>query len=384
VGLVRDTSRLVRAEQHAHEIESRFRIMADVAPVLLWMAGTDGLCTFFNQTWLTFTGRTLEEEWGVGWAEGVHFEDFQRCIETYMEAFAERRVFEMEYRLRRADGQYRWILDRGTPRFGPDGGFEGYIGSCVDITDRKDLELELVRAVRVRDEFLSIASHELRTPLTALRLQIDRVARAIERRAQDHLASGPLASSTSDARSQVGRLTALVERLLDISRFDEGRLTLDHEELDLAALARDVVDGMREPARLVGCTLTLRAPAAVPGSWDRVRLEQVLTNLVANALKFGAAKPVEIAVANDVGVARVDVTDHGIGIEPEQQQRIFGRFERGVPTRHFGGLGLGLWVSKQIVEAHDGVISVESRLGEGATFSVTLPLAPTREARRSA
>ena len=95
--------------------------MADASPVLLWMSGTDGLCTFFNQTWLDFTGRTLEEEWGVGWAEGVHFEDFQRCMDTYMDAFNERRVFEMEYRLRRADGEYRWILDRGTPRYTPDG-----------------------------------------------------------------------------------------------------------------------------------------------------------------------------------------------------------------------------------------------------------------------
>src|SRR5262249_51826884 len=129
VGLLRDTSRRQQAEQRAQETESRFRIMAAAAPVLLWMAGPDALCPFFNQTWLDFTGRTLEEEWGVGWAEGVHFEDFQRCVDTYMAAFAERRTFEMEYRLRRADGEYRWVLDRGTPRWERDGRFAGYIGS---------------------------------------------------------------------------------------------------------------------------------------------------------------------------------------------------------------------------------------------------------------
>jgi PAS domain S-box-containing protein len=352
------------------------------------MAGTDALCTFFNQTWLDFTGRTLEQEWGVGWAEGVHFEDFQRCVDTYMAAFAERRTFEMEYRLRRADGQYRWVLDRGTPRWERDGRFAGYIGSCVDITDRKDLELDLLRAVSLRDEFLSIASHELRTPLTALRLQLDSVARSLERRPAEHLASGRLASSTGDARTQAVRLTALVERLLDISRLAEGRLTLDQEELDLVSVVREVVDVMRAPARVAGCELRFDAPPALRGHWDRMRLEQLVTNLVGNATKFGAHQPVDVALAVDTnghaGAARLTVTDRGIGIDPQDQRRIFERFERAVSARNFGGLGLGLWVAKQIVDAHEGTISVASAPGEGATFTVVLPVARTHTSGRSA
>jgi PAS domain S-box-containing protein len=389
VGVLRDTSQRRRAEQRALETESRFRIMADVAPVLLWMAGPDALCTFFNQTWLDFTGRTLEQEWGVGWAEGVHFEDFQRCIDTYMAAFAERRTFEMEYRLRRADGQYRWVLDRGTPRWESDGRFAGYIGSCADITDRKDLELELLNAVRVRDEFLSIASHELRTPLTALRLRLDSVARSLEHRAPEHLANGRLAASAGDAQSQVARLTTLVERLLDISRFAEGRLALEREELDLVPVVRAVLEAMREPARLNGCELRLTAPRAMRGCWDRVRLEQLVTNLVGNAMKFGARHPVDVLLEEvaepSPGAARLLVADRGIGIDPQYQRRIFGRFERAVSARHFGGLGLGLWVAKQIVDAHEGTISVESAPGEGATFTIVLPTAAApRLARRSA
>jgi PAS domain S-box-containing protein len=376
VGVLRDTSRRVRAERHASETESRFRIMADVAPVLLWMAGADGLCTFFNQTWLHFTGRTLEEEWGVGWAEGVHFEDLQRCLDTYMAAFSAREVFEMEYRLRRADGQYRWILDRGSPRYAADGRFEGFIGSCIDITDMKDLQHDLVRAVRVRDEFLSIASHELRTPLTALRLQLDSVARSIARRPSQHLASGQLAERTGYALDQLGRLTTLVERLLDISRLAEGRLTLEPEELDLVDLVTRVVDSMRETARLAGSVLTFSAPADLRGHWDRVRIEQVVTNLLANAVKFGERKPIEVAVTNGGHSARVEITDHGIGIAPHDQHRIFGRFERGVSRRNFGGLGLGLWVAKQIVDAHAGTITLTSALGGGSTFSFALPLPP--------
>jgi PAS domain S-box-containing protein len=157
--LVVEVTEARETEQRLRETEARFQNMADASPVLLWMSGRDGFCTFFNQTWLDFTGRTLAEEWGAGWSEGVHPEDFQRCMDTYLGAFGERRPFEMEYRLRRHDGEYRWILDRGVPRTGPDGFFAGYIGSCIDITERKQLELDLVQAVRVRDEFLSIASH---------------------------------------------------------------------------------------------------------------------------------------------------------------------------------------------------------------------------------
>src|SRR5262249_4426073 len=160
----------------------------DASPVMLWVAGVDALCTFFNQTWLDFTGRRVEEELGVGWAESVHHEDLQRVMDTYLGAFNERRPFTMEYRLRRRCGDYRWILDRGVPRFSPDGLFAGYIGSCVDVTEVKDREASLHDAVRRRDEFLSIASHELRTPLTTLRLQVQWAEHALQRAG----AGGPL------------------------------------------------------------------------------------------------------------------------------------------------------------------------------------------------
>ncbi|HEX3695789.1 MAG TPA: PAS domain S-box protein [Polyangia bacterium] len=377
IAIVRDVTEQRQIQQHVQESESRFKIMADVAPVLLWMSDTSALCTFFNQTWLTFTGRTLEQEWGVGWAEGVYFEDFQDCVDTYMTAFRHRQLFEMEYRLRRADGEYRWILDRGTPRYDTSGRFAGYIGSCIDITERKNLEIELLSSVRVRDEFLSIASHELRTPLAAMQLQVENMDRMVQKRGAEHLANGRLSADLERAGGHVRRMTRLVDTLLDISRLSAGRLELERKEMDLVTLVQDVVRTMRAAATAAGCELQLSAPATAVGCWDRLRLEQVLTNLLANAIKFGAGKPIDVVVSVEGPLARLSVADRGIGIPREQQKRIFERFERGVSSRHFGGFGLGLWISKQIIDAHEGTIRVDSRPGQGAMFAFEIPFGPS-------
>jgi PAS domain S-box-containing protein len=371
IAVVRETTAQKLAEQQLRETESRFRNMADVAPVLLWMSGTDSLCTFFNQTWLDFTGRSLEQEWGVGWAEGVHFEDFQRCVDTYEAAFNKRQIFEMEYRLRRHDGLFRWILDRGTPRYTPDGSFAGYIGSCVDITERKELEALLRRAVATRDEFLSIASHELRTPLSALRLQADGMMRLVEKGSPPPLERSERAWHM--VQGGVERLEQLVTNLLDVSKMGTSGPTLNLESVDLAQIARDVCERFGEQLDSSGCVMSVRAPAHVFGRWDRMRLEQIMTNLLTNAIKYGRGKPIEVGLEADATTARLHVRDHGIGIAPEDHARIFDRFERAVSSSSYGGLGLGLWIAKQIVEALGGEITLVSTRGEGATFSVLLP-----------
>jgi PAS domain S-box-containing protein len=373
VAVVRDTTERKLAEERLSETENRFQMMADAAPVLLWMSGTDGLCTYFNQSWLAFTGRSVEEEWGVGWAEGIHFEDFQRCMDTYMAAFNARQVFEMEYRLRRHDGEFRWILDRGTPRYGPGGTFAGYIGSCVDITDRKRLETQLMKAVRDRDDFLSIASHELRTPLTTLRLEIERLRRSLKLRAEEALASGKLNRNVDVAGTQTERLVALVENLLDVSRLASGRLEMHRAEFDLSDLVADIVGRMRPALEAARCTVEIEQ-AKVVGKWDRLRLEQVLSNLLSNAIKYGAGNPVEVRLKQGHAFARLEVKDHGIGIAPEDHDRIFQRFERAASGAHYGGFGLGLWISREIVLALGGSIELESALGSGSTFTVLLPL----------
>jgi PAS domain S-box-containing protein len=365
---------MIRAlEQRLEETERRFQNMADASPVLLWMSGPDGLCTFFNQTWLNFTGRTLEQEWGVGWAEGVHFEDFQRCMDTYADAFNRRQVFEMEYRLRRHDGVYRWVVDRGNPRYAPDGTFAGYIGSCADITDRKQLELELRQAVRARDEFLSIASHELRTPLTALKLRAQQMVQSVSRFLDPAQPSTKrLQQEAAHSMSQVQRLVDMVDLLLDASRIAEGALRLEPHEVEAGALVSAVAERMAEPAASAGSVLRVERGAPAGGYWDSFRIEQVVTNLIANAIKFGAGKPIEVSVGGGGGRVRIAVRDQGPGISPQDQSRLFQRFAR-FGSHNYGGFGLGLWIARTIVEAHGGAISVESCPGSGARFTVELP-----------
>jgi PAS domain S-box-containing protein len=145
-GINIDVTGRILAQQAVQESEARFRNMADTAPVMIWVAGEDKLCTYFNQQWLDFTGRPLDQELGNGWANGVHPSDFDQCLKIYETAFGNRQPFTMEYRLRRADGVYRWVIDNGTPRFSTAGEFLGYIGSCLDITDRKESEASLVLA----------------------------------------------------------------------------------------------------------------------------------------------------------------------------------------------------------------------------------------------
>ncbi|HVY48850.1 MAG TPA: PAS domain-containing sensor histidine kinase [Minicystis sp.] len=373
-GLVRDVTEARRAKDELRETEGRFRAVADAAPVLLWMSGPDARRTFFNATWLAFTGRTIEEELGVGWAEGVHPEDLRACLDTYRDAFDARRRFEMDYRLRRADGAYRWLLDRGLPRHAPDGTFLGFVGSCVDITDHKRLEAELRRAVRHRDDFLSIAAHELRTPLTPLTLALHKVGREAARAGDDD--GERLHHAVEAAQLHGKRLVALVEELLDISRLTGGyAIQLAPAETDLAELAADVVFRFGDAARASECSIELDAGARVVGAWDRPRLDRAVANLVSNAIKYGAGAPVRVSVRDEGEDGVLVVRDGGIGVDPADHQRIFERFERAVSTRNYGGFGVGLWIARQVVEAHGGSVVVQSEKGHGATFTLRLPKA---------
>ncbi|RKH61960.1 hybrid sensor histidine kinase/response regulator, partial [Corallococcus llansteffanensis] len=241
---------------------------------------------------------------------------------------------------------------------------------------RNAVEKDSLReSVRTRDEFLRLVSHELRTPVSALSLNVQSLVRSLE-------AQAPAPDTAPDAarvkarttEKHLQRLTRLVEQLLDVSELVTGPLDLSREEVDLTQLAATVVAQAREKALRADCVLTLEAPLPVVGRYDRARLHQLLDGLVDNALKFGAGRPVTVSVVREAGRVTLAVRDHGAGIEPEDQERIFGRFERAVPAKHHGGFGLGLWIARHIAEAHGGSIHLGPTEGGGATFSAVLPL----------
>jgi signal transduction histidine kinase len=238
--------------------------------------------------------------------------------------------------------------------------------------DRTRLLKELQEAVEMRDEFLSIASHELRTPLTPLQIHVQSLIRSLKKDPST-VGTDKLLENLEVADSQVQRLTKLVETLLDISRITAGRLDLHRAEVDLTALARGVGKRMEPEIIKVGSRLVVQSDGPVLGNWDEGRIDQVITNLLSNAIKYGPEKPVEISIGSNGREAHVSVRDYGVGIAKEDQKRIFGRFERALPSNHYGGFGLGLWIVSQIVHAHGGTIGVESRPGEGAIFDVRLP-----------
>jgi PAS domain S-box-containing protein len=256
------------------------------------------------------------------------------------------------------------------------------IAAIRDVTERKKLEdrarlwKQAREEVRERDEFLSIASHELRTPVTALQLQLQLLQRAAQRSLEE--LPKALEGKVEVLERQTQRIALLVNELLDVSRMRLGKIDLRYEDLDLAEVARDVVSHLRAEITRNGSPLRLDLQPA-RGRWDRLRIEQVITNLLVNAAKFGQGKPISIAVDGDDTRARIRVSDRGIGISPDAHARVFERFERAVPSEHFGGLGIGLYVVQQVVDAHGGEVRVESTPGAGATFTVELPVAPTLE-----
>lgn len=229
------------------------------------------------------------------------------------------------------------------------------------------------QAIIARDDFLSIASHELRTPCTSLRLGIEVLLRHAQQ--QSPLRPSPAFLErmlvTTDRQSK--HLLYLIDRLLDVSRFDSGQLDMHFDETDLSTIACERVSELREEAARAGSHVSVDVASRARGMWDRTRIAQVCTNLLTNAIKYGAGKPIAIRIWSNGTNAYLSVEDHGIGIPVDQQKRIFGRFERAVSNRHYGGLGLGLYICRQIVEAHGGTIELTSTDGAGTTFTVTLP-----------
>jgi PAS domain S-box-containing protein len=396
-----------RKEDALIESEERFRIMADSAPVMIWLSGPDKQRTYFNKGWLDFTGREIEQELGDGWTEGIHPDDLQHFLDAYANAFEARQGFEVEYRIRRYDGEYRWLLGKGMPRWTPDGRFGGYIGSSTDITERKQAEsereqlLERERAARreaeqtkklisellareqaareeaeeasrTKDEFLATISHELRTPLNAVlgwaeMLRAGKLDEATSAKALDII--------ERNARSQA----QLIEDILDVSRIIRGRLRLKVAPVEMVSVIQEAVDVVRPAADAKNVRIqAVLDPRAGPVSGDSNRLQQIVWNLLSNAVKFtpkGGRVQVRLQVVDSH--AEITVSDTGEGISPEFLPYVFDRFRQADSSfsRKHGGLGLGLSIVRHLTEMHGGTVqAISDGEGKGATFKLKLPL----------
>jgi signal transduction histidine kinase len=267
----------------------------------------------------------------------------------------------------------------GTPYTGADEAFLQELADRAALVIHNARLYETARAARkeaetasmLKDQFLSAASHELRTPLTTIQLTLQGLL-AFERKEAQSGANWSLAALTT-AERETERLVHLVDDLLDVSRLAAGRLKFDVKELDLCELVRSVVNRFAAHADEARCPLVLVGPPSLRGSWDPNRIDQVLTNLLTNAIKFGRGHPITISVSELERLARISVADEGVGISAEDHERVFERFERAEPARNYRGVGVGLWVVRELVQAMGGSVKVESRLGEGATFFVEIP-----------
>jgi PAS domain S-box-containing protein len=371
----------------AHESEHRFNVMADSVPLLIWVHDAAGKILFVNRRWEQFFGITQEGARRAGWQVVLHDEDRAAYSKSLLEAVRGKHAFQATARVRRADGEWRWIESHGVPRFGINGELLTFAGTSHDVTERRAFEveremlLESERAARTeaenathaKDEFLATLSHELRTPLSVIVLWSRILARKYGD-AEDDLRKG-LALIIDNGMA----LSKLIGDLLDMSRIVSGRVTLDAHPLDLGDLLGQAVASHRPAAEARRIEMSLdigQEPLIVNG--DPTRLQQVLWNLLANAVKFASEEGHIRVAASSVGPGvEISVTDDGEGIAPEFLPQVFSRFRQADSSsaRRHGGLGLGLAIVKQLVELHGGQVSAQSRgLGQGATFVVTLPL----------
>lgn len=376
---VRDRQKI---ETALRESEARFRTMADSSPMMLWMSDVEGQANFFNQSWLTFRGRTHQEECGTGWTEGVHSEDLNHCLSVYQSACAAHQDFEIEYRLQRFDGEYRWVLDRGKPRFTPAGAFIGYIGSCIDISERKQAEderrlaeNEIRKALQkerelneLKSRFVSMISHEFRTPLTTIQTATD-LLKYYEWSQDEKL------ERYQQIYTAVQHMTQLLEDVLLIGRAEAGKLDFNPKRLDLRKICQQLVSDFQMGAGSQH-HLTFSVKGAVQEAWiDQKLLRQILTNLIANAIKYspeGERIDVRLEYVSDRVILQVQ--DRGIGIPQAEIKLLFEAFFRASNVGVVQGTGLGLATVKRCTDIHQGTIAVESEVGKGTVFTVALPL----------
>jgi PAS domain S-box-containing protein len=382
----RDITERKRALLALEESERRFRAMADTAPVMIWMSGSDGLYTFFNKAWITFTGKSLEAELVNSWRKGIHPDDYARCTQIYSKAFEAREKFTLDYRLKRADGMYRWVLDTGVPRFSSEG-YLGFIGSCIDITERKLAEeilrrdkesleslvdersKELIKTQKELKQFSRLAdigtlaatvAHELRNPLGVIHLAAYNLKREkSELNSNKHL---------TNIEKKVWEGNQIIDNLLSYARIK----IPNYEDVQFLNILDECVASAQGRFAEKGIIIEKKYAQGLDHiEADINQIREIFLNILNNACQaFTGSGKVELVATVQGDMARVSVRDTGVGIAQEDLDKVFEPFF----TRKSKGTGLGLTICNELVNLHHGRIEIKSRQGEGTTVTVLLPI----------
>ena len=354
--------RVEEARKQANLSEERFQFLAEAIPQIVWSMDASGQAAYLSPRWYLYTGQSEDEPLASKWSKAIHPDDYQRCFALFAQASANRSLWELEYRLRRADGVYRWHLGRSVPHCAPDGAIMRWYGTATDIDEQR-------KAIRSRDDLLATVSHDLRNPLESISL-----ATALLRRAPEQTdVSASVARHTAVIARSAARMEQLIRDLLDMASIESGHLSMEPKPIAVREIVEEALEAIRPLAAAKG--ILLDGEGVSPQLYvqcDKGRVLQVLSNILGNAVKFtGPSGKIGLSAWPDEDFVNFAVSDTGPGIESDQLPRVFDRFWQAKETAR-AGTGLGLAICKGIIEQHGGTIRVESTLGAGTIFIFSL------------
>jgi PAS domain S-box-containing protein len=373
-----DITSLKVSEESLKESEIRFQNLANTAPVLIWVTDANALFTFINNFWLEYTGRTPGHELGMGWLEGIHPDDLNNFMNIYKSSFDARRHFEVEFRMKRNDGSFRWMACKGVPRFQTDGCFAGYIGSCTDINDQKIIEEtvkkfneELKSLNANKDKFFSIIAHDLKSPLSGLLGFTEILVNEF-----DDLTTEEVKEFIGHSHQAAINMNALLENLLEWSRIQTGNFALETSNVNVESVFDNMISLFNQYARNKKIRLEKKVDANLQVLADENMFKTIMRNLVSNGIKFTREGGcVHLTAIPNERFVNIVVQDSGIGLSQENINKLF-RIDVNYTTPGTNkerGTGLGLVLCKELVEKNGGNIWVESEVGKGTKFNFSLP-----------
>ena len=370
--LERENAVLRQQQMEITEAKELYLKIFEEFPALIWRSRLDKLCDYFNKTWLDFTGRTMEQEFGNGWAEGVHPDDFDYCLQTYVTAFDKRESFLMDYRMKNKYGEYCWIRDFGRPFYDLDQTFLGYIGSCYDITENKNNELKLIELNATKDKFFSIIAHDLKNPFNSILGFSEQLIEQVNKK--DY---GQIEEYADIIWQSANSAMDLLINLMEWAHSQSGRIKFKPEYFDIHTIVSEVLLLMKGNAEQKSIILTNELSSGILVHADKAMLSTVLRNLISNAIKFtkpdGKITVTSVVRHNELTIS---VIDTGVGISKERIDKLFkiGEGYSTQGTQKENGTGLGLILCKEFIEKNNGKIWAGSEVGTGTTFYISLPL----------